>query len=51
MELIVELPEAQDIINMVSDVLKEQVPPKIYGVASKFLAKWKALPMFKMVKQ
>lgn len=51
MEMIIEMPEAQEIINMVMEMMKDQVPPKIYACASKFLAKWKSLPLFRMIKQ
>jgi hypothetical protein len=50
-ELIVELGEAQVIVDMIKDLLKEQIPPKIYKDATGFIDKWKILPQFRMIKQ
>ena len=36
---------------MIKELLVDQVPAKIYAVASKFLDKWKVIPQFKMIKQ
>jgi hypothetical protein len=50
-ETIVEIAEAQEIVDIYLENLKDLLPPKIFEHCRKFLTKWKAIRLNKFTKK